>query len=95
MLTEAEWGVVEPLLSIKGTDIRSYREAHHVTFIEAIHAYRKKACDKYNEITGFMETNPLAILHHRLSNHGPECSNCGHLLRTSEASYCVQCGAQA
>ncbi len=95
MLNEAEWAVVEPLLSIKGPDIREYREENGVSFIEAIHAFRDMACEKYNEITGYGEQNPLSLWNYRLANYGPECSSCGHLLRTSEASYCVQCGVKA
>lgn len=48
--------------------------------------------DMYRVITGFPETNPNAIFHHRLSTLGPDCPNCGNPLRTSLAKYCANCG---
>jgi hypothetical protein len=47
---------------------------------------------RHNEITGFNETNPAAIGHHRLSLFGPLCDTCDKPLRTSQAKYCVACG---
>jgi hypothetical protein len=46
---------------------------------KAMDTLQFEACEKYFEITGFRETNPYAIWHRRLSDHRPECSNCGHL----------------
>jgi hypothetical protein len=31
----------------------------------------------YNDITGFGETKPVAIFHHRVSLYGPSCPDCG------------------
>ncbi len=46
----------------------------------------------YNEMTGFKETNPTAIFHHRISLYGPPCITCGKPLRTPKARLCVGCG---
>jgi hypothetical protein len=48
---------------------------------------------RYNKITGFDETNPNAIWHHRLSLFGPPCRTCGKPFRTPRAKLCVVCGS--
>ncbi|MEO8146979.1 MAG: hypothetical protein ABI723_05040 [Bacteroidia bacterium] len=52
----------------------------------------KKILDYYFEITGFEETEPNAIMHHRISIYGPPCENCGKPYRTPQASFCAACG---
>src|SRR5688500_17278122 len=47
---------------------------------------------RYEQITGFHEINPAAIMHHRLSLYGPPCARCGKLLRTPQAAKCFECG---
>ena len=37
---------------------------------------------EYERVTGFHETNPNAIYHHKLSLYGPACSKRGKPLRT-------------
>jgi rubrerythrin len=95
MLTDDEWREVAPLLQIDTERIKDYRERQQVGLREAMDALRFEACEKYFEITGFRETNPNAILHHRLSDYGSECPDCGHLLRTPRASFCANCGAKS
>lgn len=48
--------------------------------------------EEYNKITGFNETNYLAIYHHRISIYGEPCGNCGKPLRTPLARFCAACG---
>jgi hypothetical protein len=52
----------------------------------------KKLLDYYNELTQFDETEPNAIMHHRLSLYGPACENCGKPYRTPIAKFCAACG---
>lgn len=48
--------------------------------------------DYYNELTGWDETNPNAIMHHRIALYGPPCEACGKPYRTPKASFCAACG---
>ena len=48
--------------------------------------------DYYEKVTGFKETVPNAIMHHRISQYGSECENCGKPYRTPQATYCADCG---
>ena len=51
----------------------------------------KKLLDYYFETTGFKETEPNAIMHHRIAQYGPPCENCGKPYRTPKASFCASC----
>ena len=52
----------------------------------------KELLDYYNNLTGFGETEPNAIMHHSLEQIGPDCENCGKPYRTPKAKLCVSCG---
>ena len=54
----------------------------------------KPCLDEYERLTGFHESNPNAVMHHRLSLYGPPCRACGKPLRTPQASKCMACGAK-
>jgi hypothetical protein len=94
MLTDDEWREVAPLLEMDTERIKDCREQQQVGLREAMDALQFEACEKFFEVTGFRETNPNSIWHHRLSAYGPECPDCGHLLRTPRASFCANCGAK-
>jgi len=48
--------------------------------------------DYYNELTGFGETVPHAIIHHQISKYGEPCEECGKPYRTPKAAFCAACG---
>lgn len=52
----------------------------------------KELLDYYNDITGFGETEPNAIMHHAIGMYGTECENCGKPYRTPKAKICAACG---
>ena len=54
----------------------------------------KKLLDYYNTLTGENETEPNAIMHHRITYYGPPCEKCGKPYRTPLASSCTSCGNQ-
>ena len=54
----------------------------------------KPLLDYYNELTGDVETEPNAIMHHRIAQYGPPCENCGKPYRTPQASFCAACGSR-
>lgn len=96
MLDEAEWAELDPVLSSMIRHIQGYREKTGASLADAVKlGHEQPALDKYFELTGFRESNVNALWHHRLSQHGPPCSCCGKLLRTSRAARCVECGHAA
>ena len=52
----------------------------------------KELLDFYNNLTGFGETEPNAIMHHSLELIGPDCEKCGKPYRTPKAKLCAACG---
>lgn len=92
MLEEHEWKVVSPFLANAVADIKRYRETKNVSLAEARAHYGQEALAKYFEITGFQETNPDALWHHRASLFGAPCPACGKPLRSPKAKHCAECG---
>jgi hypothetical protein len=86
MLTDEEWKVVSPTVSLKR--IKDIRQEYGISIADSM----KYLCDKYNEITGYNETNVKAIWHHIASWYGPDCQRCGKPYRTPTARYCAECG---
>ena len=94
MLTEEEWQEVSPSLFNAVAQIKQYRETHQCSLAEAnAKGFGQQALLAYERITGFKETNPNALYHHRLSVYGPPCHACGKPLRTPQARYCAMCSA--
>jgi rRNA maturation endonuclease Nob1 len=83
MLDEAEFEIANRLYTegIKNTTPGLTREARY-----------KPLLDYYKEVTGMEETEPNAIMHHRIFQYGPPCENCGKPYRISKASFCAACG---
>ena len=93
MLDEDEWAEIAPLLRRNLGNIKSYREEHGAGLKDAVlQGFDAPALQKFEELTGFKETNVNAIYHHRRSLYGPECPTCGKLIRTSRARFCAECG---
>lgn len=95
MLDDDEWNLVAPLLNDMIQQIKDYRKKYSCSLEEAQKAVGKDACKKYFEITGYEESNHLALYHHRLSLYGPPCDSCGKPLRTPQAKLCAACGNNA
>ena len=91
-LDEQEWTEIEPTLAIGKAPIVQHRREHGSTLAEARAATRSPAMDTFLALTGVDGLHVDTISHHRLSLWGPECSACGHLLRTPAASFCAHCG---
>jgi hypothetical protein len=72
--------------------IKAYREKHNVPLSQAKTETFWEALALYREITGFPETNPKALWHHRIEIYGPPCHVCGKPLRTHVAKRCFECG---
>ena len=94
MLDEDEFAVVSRLYSAGIRVIKDFREAHGASLdqVDRRGSFRS-LLDTYERMTGFRETNPDAIMHHRLSLYGPPCAQCGKPLRTPKAAHCAACGA--
>lgn len=54
--------------------------------------FHRPMLEMYRLLTGFEETNPNAVYHHRTAQFGPPCPQCHKPLRTPQARYCPQCG---
>lgn len=52
----------------------------------------KELLDYYENLTGFRETEPNAIMHHFLGHIRPDCERCGKPYRTSKAKLCAAYG---
>ncbi len=54
----------------------------------------KPLIDYYNNLTGsnIADDEYNTVLHHQISQYGPECENCGKPYRTPLASFCAACG---
>jgi len=93
MLDEDEWAQMAPLLLSSLQNIKLYRQQFQIP----LDATPKQsmywpALMLYHELTGFEETNPQALWHHRLADYGPPCGHCGKPLRTPRAKLCAACG---
>ena len=88
MLDESEWAqVITPWLVAGSTP-----QAKAAAGAAGLTRRREAILEAYNRVTGFGETNPEAVMHHRVAEYGPACGACGRPLRTPRASFCASCG---
>lgn len=72
---------------------KHYRDGFEQGKCNMTRAQRFKALiNYYQELTGYKETDPNAIMHHRIDLYGPPCENCTKPYRTSQAKFCAACG---
>lgn len=93
MLDENEFKVISDLYSHGIEATKEFRQKYDLPLENcSINERFRPLCEKYEELTGFIETNHNAIIHHRISIYGEPCKSCGKPLRTSQASFCAACG---
>jgi hypothetical protein len=93
MLDEGEWAELAPLLSKVPQDIKAYRESTGAPLDQAVRqGFERAALARYEQLTGFPESNVNALWHHRLADVGPPCDACGKPMRTRVARFCAECG---
>lgn len=93
MLDENEYEIIHQMSSQALTVAKENRRKNNLPIENLkIEEIFQSICEKYQEMTGFKETNHIAILHHRISFYGEPCENCGKPLRTPQANFCAACG---
>ncbi|MCQ4139806.1 hypothetical protein [Chryseobacterium sp. EO14] len=85
MLDEEEGKIASKLLAEGFQEFKTARKT-------PLNENFKKLLDYYNNLTGFEETNPNAIMHHFIDMYGPDCEKCGKPYRTETATFCPKCG---
>lgn len=99
MLNEDEWlemsaALTKGLRNIKARRAATGESVAEATTDEQLQMQYAEALSLYKQLTGFHETTPLAVWHHRASLYGPPCATCGKPLRTPLAKLCAACGAR-
>lgn len=92
-LEEKEWVQVAPLLGAALQEIKDYREQHDCDLHTARLNVKPAAMAVFELLTGMGGVHYEIIHHHRLSDWGSECGDCGYLLRSPKANSCVNCGS--
>jgi hypothetical protein len=94
MLDEEEYAEIWALMRTGMESVKSYRVENRAT-LESVPLPELYApmLARYEAMTGYKETNPNAVIHHRLSRYGPPCKSCGKPLRTPKAKICGSCMA--
>lgn len=89
MLEEAEYAQVWKLYGTGIEATKEYRELWNIPLLSMKREDRfRPLLETYERLTGMKETNPNAILHHRLSLYGPPCKHCKKPLRSPRAKLC-------
>lgn len=93
MLEEDEWPEIAALLREGMRQVKAYRSERGTSLAEVpTGKIFQPALDAYERLTGYRETNHLAIYHYQVSLYGSPCSDCGKPLRTPKATHCAACG---
>ncbi len=92
MLDDQEFSEIAPLFRAGLESVKDYRAATGVP-LKGVPLPERFAAMlvRYQAMTGYRETNPNAVWHHRLSLYGPPCKRCGKPLRTPRAKLCGSC----
>jgi hypothetical protein len=94
MLDEHEYAEIAALYQAGTKSVKDYRIETSTQLKDVpVAKFYASLLARYQEMTGYAETNPNVILHHRLSLYGPPCSKCGKPLRTPRAKICGNCMA--
>jgi hypothetical protein len=92
MLDEDEFAEVSHLYSNAMQDTKRHRAQYGVSLKHVpTGEYFQPVLQRFERLTGYKETNPNAVWHHRLSLYGPPCKRCGKPLRTPKARLCGSC----
>lgn len=92
ILDEAEYASVAKLYSDAIKGVKEYCERWGIPLKDATTEERfRPVCLRYEELSVYKETNPNAVMHHRLSLYGPPYKHCGKPLRTPKAKLCAAC----
>ena len=94
MLDEQDYAEIATLYRTGAASVKRYREATGASLKSTpMKELFSPMMSRYEALTGFKETNPNSVMHHRLSLYGPPCHHCGKPLRTPKARICGSCMA--
>lgn len=94
MLDDQEFAEIVPLHTLGMESVKEYRAETGAPLVSVPLAECFEAMlTRYEAITGYKETNPNAVWHHRISLYGPPCTICGKPLRSPKAKLCGNCMA--
>lgn len=86
------WRCKAEVAMLEDAELPKARELYSVAFKSAHQNRFQPLLDYYEQVTGFKETNPNAVMHHFVALYGPPCEVCSKPYRTSKASFCAACG---
>lgn len=95
MLDESEYAVILDLYRHGMQATKEFRVEHGLPIDNcSIEERFRPLLAAYQRLTGFEETVPAAVMHHRILLYGPPCAHCGKPLRSPGARICAACGQQ-